>query len=520
MLQLRSSSQEGNEVAPPLEVVTLLDTGANNNNFVSESLARSLISNGATAISCRATVHLARLGINASVNNKIRFIAQFLNRLTSKHESIALDAFVIPELRYELIIGLRSLVTDGLILKLTNWCVSAQCANTACCHRPGREVSPGTQARIEDSRSDLANHEGDAYRATAVKVATAPCGIANGSCKAEIEGTASSKANLRVAGETMCTCEICSLQVGSTEYFGPEDEDVESSSLEATSDISDLLPEPSIGKAGSPASTTHVVDTSTIFFQEGRTDVSADFVKDMRQACLDYQDVFSDTVRAEPARIPPMELQVDASVLKHGRLSARARPQSSAKIVKLREMLNQLLRLGIIRASRQPVGSHVLLVVKKGTDKLRLCIDYRAINEATKSPEGWPIPNIDDLLREIGVHRPKFFGTMDMTQSYFQAPLRESDKKWTAFVTPGGEMYEWNRVAMGLMGAGSYFQRSMSADVFADLLHSIVKIYLDDLLVFASSEKEFVANMRAVFERCRKYNITLNPANANLVWLG
>ena len=198
-----------------------------------------------------------------------------------------------------------------------------------------------------------------------------------------------------------------------------------------------------------------------------------------------------------------MVLEVDASILKSGRL---------AKIVKLREMLNQLLRLGIIRASRQPVGSHVLLVVKKGTEKLRLCIDYRAINEATKSPEGWPIPNIDDLLREVGMHRPKFFGTMDMTQSYFQAPIRESDKKWTAFITPGGEMYEWNRVAMGLMGACSYFQRSMAADVFVDILHQIVKIYLDDLLVFAATEDEFLANMEAVFQRCEKFNITLNPA--------
>ena len=231
----------------------------------------------------------------------------------------------------------------------------------------------------------------------------------------------------------------------------------------------------------------------------------------MRQAITDYNDIFAESVRKEPARVPPMELEVDASVLSGGRLSARARPQSAEKIAKLREMLNSLLRLGVVTTSKATVGSHVLLVAKKGSDKLRFCIDYRAINDATKSPEGWPIPNIDAILREIGSHAPRFFGTCDMTSGYHQAPLSASARHWSAFVTPGGEMYEWTRVPMGLKGAGPYFQRTMSTDVFGDILHKIVKLYLDDLVIYANTEKEFVANMRNVFEHCRKHNITLNP---------
>lgn len=207
-----------------------------------------------------------------------------------------------------------------------------------------------------------------------------------------------------------------------------------------------------------------------------------------------------------------MALEIDAEILKGGRLSNRARPQSADKIAKLREMLNALLRLGVVRTSKATVGSHVLLVAKKGSDKLRFCIDYRAINDATKSPEGWPIPNIESLLREIGTFAPKFFGTCDMTSGYHQAPLRASDRHWTAFVTPGGGMYEWDRVPMGLKGAGPYFQRTMSTEVFGDILHKIVKLYLDDLIIYAQTEDEFIANIRNVFEHCRKFNITLNPA--------
>ena len=54
----------------------------------------------------------------------------------------------------------------------------------------------------------------------------------------------------------------------------------------------------------------------------------------------------------------------------------------------LREMLAELLRLGVIRTSTEITGAQVLLVAKKGTTKLRFCIDYRAVNSATVGREG------------------------------------------------------------------------------------------------------------------------------------
>jgi hypothetical protein len=45
------------------------------------------------------------------------------------------------------------------------------------------------------------------------------------------------------------------------------------------------------------------------------------------------------------------------------------------------------------------------------------------------------------MIREIGRKGGRVFGVMDMTSGYHQAPLKESDKHWTAFITPDG-MYE------------------------------------------------------------------------------
>ncbi len=48
----------------------------------------------------------------------------------------------------------------------------------------------------------------------------------------------------------------------------------------------------------------------------------------------------------------------------------------------------------------------------------------------------------------------------------------------------------------------------MASIVLAGLLYSIVELYLDDVLVYATSEDELVERL---FKRLRQFNITFNP---------
>ncbi len=63
----------------------------------------------------------------------------------------------------------------------------------------------------------------------------------------------------------------------------------------------------------------------------------------------------------------------------------------------------------------------------------------------------------------------------------------------------------------GLKGAASYFQRMMASKVLAGMLYSIVELYLDGILVYASDESKFIVRLSSVFDRFNQYNITLNP---------
>ncbi len=50
-----------------------------------------------------------------------------------------------------------------------------------------------------------------------------------------------------------------------------------------------------------------------------------------------------------------------------------------------------------------------------------------------------------------------------------------------------------------------------ASTVLAGLLYIFVELYLDDVLVYATNDEEFLARLRVVFERVRQFNITLNP---------
>jgi hypothetical protein len=64
---------------------------------------------------------------------------------------------------------------------------------------------------------------------------------------------------------------------------------------------------------------------------------------------------------------------------------------------------------------------------------------------------------------------------------------------------------------LGLKEAPSYFQRELSMTVLKGLLGYGVELYLDDVIVYGSTEEEFLDNLKRVFQRFHEFNITLNP---------
>lgn len=98
---------------------------------------------------------------------------------------------------------------------------------------------------------------------------------------------------------------------------------------------------------------------------------------------------------------------------------------------------------------------------------------------------------------------------MDLTSGFYNMPLHEEDRKYSAFTTPMG-LHEYNRLPQGLCNSPGIFMRMMTS-IFGDQNYLSLLCYLDDLLVFAPDEETALLRLRMVFERLRGHNLKLAP---------
>ena len=90
-----------------------------------------------------------------------------------------------------------------------------------------------------------------------------------------------------------------------------------------------------------------------------------------------------------------------------------------------------------------------MVCVRKKDGSLRLCIDYRKLNNKT-IPDMQPIPKIQDMLDCLGGQQ--WFSTLDMSKTYHQGYIHPDSRKHTAFFTPWS-LYKWIRILYGLTNA-------------------------------------------------------------------
>ena len=64
---------------------------------------------------------------------------------------------------------------------------------------------------------------------------------------------------------------------------------------------------------------------------------------------------------------------------------------------------------------------------------------------------------------------------------------------------------------MGIKNAGPFFQQVMVTEVLPGLVHNDCEVYLDDALIFAETEKQFIAALERVLSRFQARGIVLNP---------
>ncbi|MBW0523289.1 hypothetical protein O181_063004 [Austropuccinia psidii MF-1] len=142
------------------------------------------------------------------------------------------------------------------------------------------------------------------------------------------------------------------------------------------------------------------------------------------------------------------------------------------------------------------------LLPPKKDGGLCLCVYYRKINAVTRKNK-YPVPPMNQLLTVF--NGSTIFSKIDLRGAYNPLRIKEGDEHLTAFRAKYGS-YEYLVSPFGLTNAPASFQNLVN-DIFAYFLDILVVVYLDDIMVFSSSEEEHVKNVVSVLQRLRDNNL-------------
>ena len=115
--------------------------------------------------------------------------------------------------------------------------------------------------------------------------------------------------------------------------------------------------------------------------------------------------------------------------------------------------LDTWLKQGIICPSCSPYALQVVIVRKK-SGEIRLCIDFRALNAVTIH-DSFPLPCIDEALQ--AVKSAMWFTSFDLAQGYLQLAMDEADIHKTAFRAGLSGLFDFTHMPFGLSNMRASF---------------------------------------------------------------
>jgi hypothetical protein len=209
----------------------------------------------------------------------------------------------------------------------------------------------------------------------------------------------------------------------------------------------------------------------------------------------EYPDVVTNE---SPSQLPPLSRVTHNIDLLAGKPPSRPPYRlSMAEQKVMQEEIESLLAKGYIEPSVSPYSAPVLFV-KKSDGSLRMCVDYRLLNQQTVKNK-FPLPVIADILDRLG--GAKWFSKLDLMSGYHQIRVNPTDEPKTGFSTPRGH-YQFRVMPFGLTNAPATFQAHMN-DVFSPFLNKFVEVYLDDILIYSRTLEEHKEHVRQVMEALR-----------------
>jgi hypothetical protein len=230
----------------------------------------------------------------------------------------------------------------------------------------------------------------------------------------------------------------------------------------------------------------------------------SELVEEMREfVTTEVADMFRISICNDPpARVAPIELEMDMDAVHKLRMPAQ-RKMTAMQSEFTARVIARLLRNGFVKhapyatvaSPAYPVNKHNVDPKADIEEQMHLVVDSRAVNSCTR-PTVAPIP--DQALLTQFVAGAKYFGKLDFNNGFFQLALAESSKRYMNIVTDRG-VYESQRLLQGSRNATGPFHAAV-AQVLEDYIGVSCLLYIDDVLIYAKSAREFVEAWKAILK--------------------
>jgi len=237
-------------------------------------------------------------------------------------------------------------------------------------------------------------------------------------------------------------------------------------------------------------------------------EISEDSKQKLRDLLVEFKDIFSQN-EYDLGYTDLITHHINTGEHRPVRQPLRRQPPLYQHIIK--EQTEQMLAAGVIEPSNSEWASNVVLV-KKRDGKMRYCIDYRGVNNLTKK-DSFPLPRIDQCLDTL--NGSQYFSTFDLTSGYHQVGMAPEDADRTAFVTRDG-LFRFKKLPFGLTNAGATFSRLMCR-VLQGINFVTCLAYLDDIVIFSTSEQQHIERLNQLFERIRIAKLKFKPSKCHIL---
>ncbi len=210
----------------------------------------------------------------------------------------------------------------------------------------------------------------------------------------------------------------------------------------------------------------------------------------------DFAPLFSPT---EANKLPPHRPGLDHEInLVPGAVPPCGRQynMSQDELDVLQKYLVENLENGYIGRSSSSAASAVLFV-RKPNGGLRLCVDYRKLNEITIK-DRTPMPLTKETFARFS--KARYFTKVDVVSAFNKLRIAPGHEWKTAFRTRFG-LFEYRVMPFGLVNAPASFLRYINQAIGVEMIDQLASPYVDDILIYSEDLETHRRKVREVFTR-------------------